>query len=182
MMKRFSLLVSVLAFALLTHSAAADDASARALAAKLIDLTNGKQALHDGFNAVIDRVLQGMQAHGLPQQGVDEVKAAVNDWYDKEVNFAEIEPKMVDVYVKDFSEDELKAIVAFYGSPVGQKVITTLPAAMRESTVAAQEYTKSKIPDLNAALTPILQKYKEQMGGNPGPPSGNTPPPMPHGD
>ena len=67
------------------------------------------------------------------------------------------------VYVKDFSEDDLKQIVAFYESPVGQKTIKNLPGVMREGSMIAQEYTKSKIPSLNAQLTPILVKYRDQM-------------------
>ena len=56
---------------------------------------------------------------------------------------------MVDIYVKEFSEDDLKQILAFYKSPIGPKAIKNLPGVMREGAVIAQEYTKAKIPSLN---------------------------------
>ncbi len=162
-MKRLSAVIFLAAFGLLNLSIHADETSQRALAAKLIDMTNGKDTMRAGFDAVINGVIENMHQHGMPQQGVDEIKAAVGKWYDSEINFDDIRPKMVDVYVKDFTEDDLKQIVAFYESPVGQKAIKNLPNVMRQGAMIAQEYTKAKIPSLNAQLTPILVKYRDQM-------------------
>jgi hypothetical protein len=186
-MKRFSAVIFLAALGLLIKPALADETSQRALAAKLIDMTNGKDTMRAGFDAVIDTVIENMHQHGMPQAGVDEIKAAVNKWYDSEINFDDIRPKMVDLYVKDFSEDDLKQILAFYESPVGQKAIKNLPSVMREGAMIAQEYTKAKIPSLNAQLTPILVKYRDQMesaggaapaGGGEGEPGG-APAPAP---
>jgi hypothetical protein len=112
---------------------------------------------------VIDGVIENMHQHGMPQEGVDEIKAAVGRWYDAEINFDDIRPKMVEIYIRDFTEDDLKKIVAFYESPVGQKTIKNLPNVMRQGAMIAQDYTKEKIPSLNAQLTPILVKYRDQM-------------------
>jgi hypothetical protein len=150
--------------------ALADDTSQRALAAKLIDMTNGKETMRAGFDAVMNNVIANMQQHGMPQEGVDEVRAAIGKWYDAEINFDEIRPKMVDVYVKEFTEDDLKQILAFYQSPIGQKAIKNMPTVMRSGAMIAQDYTKAKIPLLNAEITPILTKYRDKMeaAGAPG--------------
>jgi hypothetical protein len=179
-MNRLSAVIFLAALGLLIKPVLADETSQRALAAKLIDMTNGKDMMREGFDAVIDGVIENMHRHGMPQQGVDEIKAAVGKWYDAQINFDEIRPKMVDVYVKSFSEDDLKQMVAFYGSPVGQKTIKSLPVVMREGAMIDQEYTKAKIPSLNAELTPILVKYRDQMdaassGGGAAPAAGADP-------
>ncbi len=119
--------------------------------------------MREGFDAVMNGVIENMHQHGMPQAGVDEIRAAIGKWYDTEINFDDIRPKMVDLYVKEFSEDDLKQILAFYQSPIGQKTIKNLPGVMREGAVIAQEYTKAKIPSLNAQLMPILTKYRDQM-------------------
>jgi uncharacterized protein len=162
-MKRLSAIIFVAAIGLLIKPAFADDTSERALASKLIDMTNGKDSIRAGFDTVINGVIDNMHQHGMPQEGVDEIKAAVGKWYDSEIHFEDIRPKMVDAYVKAFTEDDLKAIVNFYESPVGQKAIKEMPGVMREGAMVAQEYTKEKIPLLNAELTPILVKYRDQM-------------------
>jgi hypothetical protein len=191
-MKRLSAVIFLAALGLLIKPVFADENSQRALASKLIDMTNGKDTMRAGFDAVINGVIENMHQHGMPQQGVDEIKAAVGKWYDSEINFDEIRPKMVEIYIKDFTEDDLKQLVAFYESPVGQKAIKNLPNVMREGAMIAQEYTKSKIPSLNAELTPILVKYRDQMESAPAPgaaapgaggdPGAAAPPPGPGGD
>jgi hypothetical protein len=179
-MKRLSTLFIVLAtLGILAKPVLADDADARATASKLIDLTRGKESIRQGFDSVINNVIANMQAHGLPQSGVDEIKAAVDKWYVSEINFEDIRPKMIDAYTKDFSADELKQILNFYETPVGQKAIKEMPDVMKQGAMVAQAYTKDKIPDLNAALTPILAKYRDQMqsaSGAGAPPSGGPPP------
>jgi len=143
--------------------------------------------MHAGFNAAINGLIQNMTQHGLPQAGVDEVRAAVDKWYADEIKFSEVEPKIAAVYVKDFSEAELKAIVDFYQTPAGQKAIKLMPMVMQDSAQVAQDYTSPKIPSLNATLTPILMKYQKMAnaaaGGAPGaggpgagmPPAGGGP-------
>jgi hypothetical protein len=162
-MKSLSAVILLAALGLLIQPALADDTSQRALAEKLIDMTNGKTTMRAAFDTVVNSMIDNMQQHGLPQAGVDEIKAVVDKWYDTEINFDEIRPKLVDLYVADFSEDDLKQIVAFYQSPVGQKAIKNLPGLMREGAMISQEYTKSKIPSLTAQLTPIMAKYQDQM-------------------
>jgi hypothetical protein len=162
-MKLLPAVIFLAALGLSIKPVLADDASQRVLAGKLIDMTNGKDTMRAGFDAVMSNVIQNMAAHGMPQAGVDEIRSTIAKWYDTEINFDEIRPKMVDIYVKDFSEDDLKQILAFYQSPVGQKTIKNLPEVMREGALVAQDYTKAKIPTLNAELTPILEKYRDQM-------------------
>jgi hypothetical protein len=175
-MKRLStFILSLAALGLLVQPAFADDASQRALASQLIDLLRGKDTMRQGIESVFDNVIESMHQHGMPQAGVDEIKAAVDKWYDAEINFEDIRPKVVDVYVKTFTEDDLKQIIGFYQTPAGEKMLKEMPDVMKTGAAIAQDYTKAKIPDLNAALTPILTKYRDQMGAAPGSGAGAPP-------
>jgi hypothetical protein len=162
-MKLLPLIISIAALGLCAMPLKADETSQRDLAAKLIDMTNGKETMRAGFDTVMNGVIQNMQDHGLPQAGVDEIKAAIASWYDKEINFDDIRPKLVEVYIKNFTEDDLKTIVAFYETPVGQKTIKSLPVVMRSAAALTQDYMKSKVSTLNEELTPIMVKYRDQM-------------------
>lgn len=178
-MKRLSAVIFLAALGLFIKPVLADDASQRVLAAKVIDMVSGKATMRASFDAVMNGAIENMRQHGLPQEGVDAVRATVAKWYESQINFDDIRPKIVDIYVKDFSEDDLKQIVAFYESPIGQKTIKTMPSVMKEGALVAQEYTKAKIPSLNAQLTPILTKYRDQMeaAGAAGAPGAGAPPP-----
>jgi hypothetical protein len=49
--------------------------------------------------------------------------------------------RLVPVYQKHFSADEIDGMVKFYSSPLGQKVLTEMPAAMAEANQAGQQWS-----------------------------------------
>lgn len=44
------------------------------------------------------------------------------------------------VYAKYYTEDEINQLIAFYKTPVGKKVISTMPQLMQESMQIGQEW------------------------------------------
>ena len=46
----------------------------------------------------------------------------------------------VDIYDRHFSTDELRQLLAFYRTPIGQKLLAETPAMTRESMTAAQAW------------------------------------------
>lgn len=52
----------------------------------------------------------------------------------------ELEEAIVVVYERHFSTNEIVQLLAFYRTPIGQKVLSTLPAVLQESVVAGQEW------------------------------------------
>ena len=49
---------------------------------------------------------------------------------------------MVPIYDKYYTEEEINQIIAFYNSPVGKKMISTMPLVMQESMAAGQAWGK----------------------------------------
>ena len=56
------------------------------------------------------------------------------------VDTEELIELIVPIYAKYFTHDEIKQLLAFYRTPLGQKVIATLPAVMQESMVAGAKW------------------------------------------
>jgi hypothetical protein len=52
----------------------------------------------------------------------------------------ELEDMIVDVYERHFSADELRQLISFYQTPVGQKMISELPAVFQESSQAGRQW------------------------------------------
>lgn len=80
----------------------------------------------------------------------------------KKVDFTKMS---VDLYDKYFTADEIKALMQFYSSPIGQKAIMVLPALTQEATRHGMElgqaageraYTRwtDEYPELKKALPP----------------------------
>ena len=49
--------------------------------------------------------------------------------------------RLVPVYQRYFTADEVDGMVTFYSSPLGQKVLTEMPAAMAEANQAGQQWS-----------------------------------------
>jgi len=71
--------------------------------------------------------------------------------------FAEFSPDelidaVVPIYQKHLSKADLEAILAFYSSPAGQKVMKEMPAIMSESIEAGGEIGRKKMESVNRKI------------------------------
>lgn len=60
--------------------------------------------------------------------------------------------RLVPVYQKHFSAEEIDGMVKFYSSPLGQKVLTEMPAAMAEANQAGQQWSAEHRQQMLAKL------------------------------
>jgi len=63
-------------------------------------------------------------------------------WNDflKEVTPDELVNLVVPVYDRNFTDEEIEGMLAFYSSPVGQKVLAKLPVVLQESMQVGQSW------------------------------------------
>jgi hypothetical protein len=52
------------------------------------------------------------------------------------------------IYVRHFTPEEIKAIVVFYETPAGKKLLAESPALLQESYAAAQELRRETVADI----------------------------------
>ena len=74
------------------------------------------------------------------QQARPGVPAEFWDRFMEKVDPGELVDMTVPIYARHFTHEEIKELVAFYKTPLGQKVIATLPAVMQESMAAGQKW------------------------------------------
>ena len=60
--------------------------------------------------------------------------------------------RLVPVYQKHFTADDVQGLVKFYSSPLGQKVLSQMPLAMAEANQAGQQWSDQHQRDLLAKL------------------------------
>lgn len=59
---------------------------------------------------------------------------------------------VVPIYAKYFTHEEIKGMIAFYQTELGQKTLAVVPQVMNESMLAGQQWGRSLAPDLIANL------------------------------
>lgn len=141
-----------------------DDAPSKArtgLAAQVLDLAYTPTALRDSFSQFLNPALDAMKQQGMPDSARAETRRAFTSWFDEDIKWEEIKPKLIDLYAKAFTEEELRGLLAIYQQPLGQKIMAKLPIILQAGSMIGQQYYNSKQDALNAKLAPIVEKYKK---------------------
>jgi len=68
---------------------------------------------------------------------------------------AEAADLIVPIYAKHFEQEELEALLAFYESPTGQKMLAKMPEVMQESIEVGNDWGRRKAQEL-------IEKLKER--------------------
>jgi hypothetical protein len=83
---------------------------------------------------------------------LESYQAKANAALDKAVGWDKLKPDMVKLYTGHFNEQELKQLIAFYESPLGQKVLQKMPALTAQSAELTQSKLERAVPEVNKLL------------------------------
>jgi uncharacterized protein len=75
----------------------------------------------------------------------------------------EIGDGMAAVYANDFTEQELKDLVTFYKSPLGQKLLTTEPRAIQQSMGFMNQWAQQFAETVNGEFRAEMRKRGKQI-------------------
>lgn len=154
-MKLFStmLLAACMACAgLQTAAADAMTAQKKADIEKLLDMTGALKMGRQFANALSPQMMQIVKsAHPeIPQKVIDIIPQEIAGVFkDHE---GEMKTMLVELYGKYFSDPEIKQMIAFYATPVGQKSIQAMPSLMRESMLLGQQWGRSLAPEIQQRI------------------------------
>lgn len=91
----------------------------------------------------MDMVVQGMEAGATAQRAANpQIPAEFWDRFLAEVRqrTGELEALFIPIYDRHFTAGELRQLIAFYGSPIGQKMVTEQPAIAREAMESGRQW------------------------------------------
>ena len=80
------------------------------------------------------------------------------------IGWEQLKGDLIAVYTDTFSEEELRQLLAFYQSPVGQKVLQNMPQLTAESARLTQQRLEAAVPKVNQLLSELgseLDKRKK---------------------
>lgn len=125
-MTRLRAICTAVALVCASGQVLADTASHNASAEAFLTLAHA-----DKLGTPVYMQVQQMFAQRFEQTKAPEAKKAVLETYqakanaalDQAIGWSKLKPDMVKLYTTNFSESELKDLVAFYQSPLGKKVL-----------------------------------------------------------
>src|ERR1700741_1742484 len=102
----------------------------------LMELVGARDAEQDATTRATEQFRENLVS-SIPdsQRGQQFVNAFVAD-YQKKFNPDDVTNRMVEIYGKHFTAEDIKGLLQFYGSPLGQKFAAEMPKIMAETQTA----------------------------------------------
>jgi len=130
------------------------DADIRAL----LELVGARDQVHDSVHQIAEQYREKLLAT-VPsnEKGQAFVNTTINE-YEKRYDVDKVNEQLVVLYDKHYTDEEIKSLPQFYGSPLGQKVAAESPKIFRE----IQETTRAEAA---RAVRDALQEAKQENPG-----------------
>lgn len=172
MLKR--LVIGALALACSTPFVIAQDDTSKGLAEELLLLMEIPQNIEKSF-----QMIKQMQAAQFQQMaggvaGTEEVASLqdeIMDMISAEMSWDNLKDDYIGIYSDTFTADELRGIIEFYKSPVGQKFVEKMPELQRRSMELSQKQTLELMPKIQSKSQEVMQKVRAASGDAPSVPT-----------
>ena len=106
--------------------------------------------------------LNQLKTKGMPEEAIQELKG-VSDIYFKQVaRDPDLKKEMAGIYEEKFNKDELKKLITFYKSPLGQKSLQILPEMTHAGGKLGKKYAEKYSENFKENLTRIMKKYQRE--------------------
>lgn len=120
----------------------------------------------DVFKPIVAGVVQKtrnmfLQTNFMYQKDIDEVALSVTKQFTPRV--AEVDDAAAHFYASHFSEQELRDLLTFYQSPLGQKALTEEPKVLDQSMTYAGSWAENLSDDVIKAMRVELKKRGHDM-------------------
>ncbi len=105
---------------------------------KLMELVGTRRILRDLFDQDIDAQIAAMRRArpDVPQQFWEDFSVE----FKRQASPDELMKAILPIYDRHFSHQEIRQLIAFYESPLGRKISTTLPEIQQESVEAGRAW------------------------------------------
>ena len=147
----------------------ANEVSHRAAAEELLLLTNMDKMLKpmwEQMEAMMEQQFVQMGASEKLRPVLNRFTSKLVNVMEEELGWAKMKDDYIDIYVKTYSEGEIREISEFYKLPVGKKFIEKMPQLMQESMAISQkkmpEFMK-KMQKIAEEMTNEIKQLKEQQ-------------------
>lgn len=135
---------------------------ALAAAREILTMKNVRAVYASAVPTIVQRTKDALLQSNLNyQKDLDEVAVIVAQKMAGREN--EIGEGMANVYANEFTEQELKDLVAFYKSPLGQKLLSTEPKAIQQSMGYMSQWAQSFAEQVNADFRAEMRKRGKQI-------------------
>lgn len=148
-MKKLLMMLAVALCAAVPAAAQEPTASEAAAVRELLEVSRTRENF-------IRAMELGMEQGGMGEM-TPEVRRVLREFMDEHFRYEDMEPEMIRMYAELYTEEEIRGMTAFYRTPLGQRMVETLPELSAASQRIAMERLQSVMPQLMQRLMEAMQ-------------------------
>jgi hypothetical protein len=150
-------------FILLIPAVAAFAGSREDLARQMLRLTDMQKLMDQMVSQVQHIQLAQLKSLDIPADKREQAAAFQNRLMKKVfdvMSWQVMEPEYVKLFADVYTEEELKAIVAFFKSPAGQSMLQKQPELLQKSMRLSQQKMQAVMPEIQQMIRDFSQEMK----------------------
>lgn len=113
--------------------------------------------------------MEAMMRNMSTQLGVQPSEQAMFDKYYKrmsevmkeDMSWEKMKPGIVDIYTRNFSEEEIDDMLTFYKSETGKSLLQKMPSVMQESMQMSQSLMQTTVPKMQQIAQELRKELEE---------------------
>lgn len=119
---------------------------------QLMQVTGSAQLAVQFTDAIVKALTDNIKAvrPDIPPRAMDIVREEVTKLLQEQVGV--LAEKVVPIYHQQFTHDEIKGMLEFYGTPLGRKMIHAMPTVLQQAMAEGQVWGKSLAPTIDDRL------------------------------
>jgi uncharacterized protein len=150
----------------------------------LMELTGAYGIANQFADLATGQVVRGLKAKNpnFPQKGIDVIRDELTKLFKEEMSApGGLAEQMIPIYGNHFTHGEVKDLVTFYKSPLGNKLYKEMPLVLRESLQAGQQWGNTLGPKIDSRLRARLKDEGVEIAAptSPSPPAQGPAPATP---
>ena len=103
-----------------------------------------------------------LRTKGMPEEAIQELKEVSEIYFKQVASDPDLKKEMAGIYEEKFNKDELKNLIEFYKSPLGQKSLQVLPELTHAGSNLGKKYADKYSENFKDNLTRIMKKYPRE--------------------
>jgi hypothetical protein len=127
----------------------------------LMELVGARDTIQDFATHGADQMRENLLASAPSNERGEHFANAFTDGYKAKFNADEATAQLVSIYDRHFTHDEIKGLLQFYGSPLGQKFAAEMPKINGEMQAATRAFSTRVAKEV---LHDLRQQYPGMAG------------------
>ena len=128
----------------------------------LLDMDSMVESMYSQMEVMMQNMSKEMGVIEDEKPILDKYYSKMTSIMKEEMSWEKIEPAVIDIYERNFSDKEIEDMLAFYRTESGKSLITKMPLVMQESIQVSQQFAQTALPKIQAISLELAKDLEEK--------------------